>query len=265
MAANQSGKTLASAIEVACHASGRYPSWWPGRRFDEATHGWVAGVSNEVVRDTIQKLLLGNTGEHGTGTIPKNALIDVITARGIADLVDIIRVAHASGGISTITLKSYSAGREKFQGSTLDYVALDEEAPIDIYSEALTRTNATRGLVWSTFTPLLGVSEVVRRFMYEQSEDRALVTMTIDDVDHYDDAQREQIAASYSEHEREARTRVSPPWARGASFRFRKIALSANTATSPLTGRASVAWTSDGPITSPLASLLMTATMTSFI
>ena len=137
MAANQSGKTLASAIEVACHASGRYPTWWPGHRFVKATDGWVAGEINEVVRDFIQKLLLGKIGEHGTGTIPKDAIIDVITARGIADLVDIIRVAHASGGISTITLKSYSAGREKFQGTTLDYVALDEEAPIEIYSREL--------------------------------------------------------------------------------------------------------------------------------
>jgi phage terminase large subunit-like protein len=218
MAANQSGKTLASAIEVACHASGRYPNWWLGRRFAKATDGWVAGESNEVVRDSIQKLLLGKTGEHGTGTIPKDAIVDVITARGIADLVDIIRVAHASGGISTITLKSYSAGREKFQGSTLDYVALEEEAPIEIYSEALTRTNATRGLVWSTFTPLQGVSEVVRRFLYEKSDDRELVTMTLDDCDHYDEKQKEQIAESYGEHEREARTKGIPTMGSGRIF-----------------------------------------------
>ena len=218
MAANQSGKTLASAIEIACHATGRYPDWWPGKRFDKPTDGWVAGVSNEVVRDTIQKLLLGNAGQHGTGTIPKDALIDVIPARGIADLVDIIRVSHASGGISTITLKSYSAGREKFQGSTLDYVALDEEAPYDIYSECLTRTNATKGLVWSTFTPLQGVSEVVRRFLYEQSDDRDLVTMTIDDCDHYDEEQKRQIIDSYNEHEREARTRGVPTMGSGRIF-----------------------------------------------
>jgi phage terminase large subunit-like protein len=218
MAGNQSGKTLASAIEVACHATGRYPPWWNGRRFDKPTDGWVAGESNEVVRDSVQKLLLGRAGEHGTGTIPKDAIIEVIAARGIADLVDIIRVAHVSGGISTITLKTYSAGREKFQGSTLDYVALDEEAPYEIYSESLTRTNATRGLVWSTFTPLQGVSEVVRRFLYEKSEDRALVQMTIDDVDHYDASQREQIAASYSDHEREARTRGVPTMGSGRIF-----------------------------------------------
>jgi phage terminase large subunit-like protein len=218
MAANQSGKTLASAIEVACHATGRYPPWWAGKRFDKATDGWIAGVSNEVVRDTIQKLLLGNTGEYGTGTIPKDALIEVITARGIADLVDIIRVAHASGGVSTITLKSYSAGREKFQGSTLDYVALDEEAPYEIYSESLTRTNATRGLVWSTFTPLQGVSEVVRRFMYDKSPDRVLITMTLDDCDHYDEKQKEQIAGSYNEAEREARTKGIPTMGSGRIF-----------------------------------------------
>ena len=92
---------------------------------------------------------------------------------------------HVSGDVSTLALKSYQSGREKFQGSTLDFVALDEEPPADIYTESLTRTNATNGLVWVTFTPLLGASEVVRRFMYDKSPDRAVVTMTIDDVDHY--------------------------------------------------------------------------------
>ena len=167
MAANQSGKTLASAIEVACHATGKYPPWWVGRRFNKPTTGWVCGVSNASIRDTIQQLLLGKAGEHGSGTIPKECLIGTSTARGIADLIDTIRVGHVSGGVSTITLKSYAAGRERFQGVTLDYVALDEEPPYDIYSECLTRTNATKGLVWLTFTPLLGVSEVVRRFLYE--------------------------------------------------------------------------------------------------
>ena len=170
------------------------------------------------MRDFIQKLLLGKTGEHGTGTIPKDAIVDVITARGIADFVDIIRLAHASGGVSTLTLKSYSAGREKFQGSTLDYVALDEEAPIEIYTECLTQTNVTKGLVWSTFTPLQGVSEVVRRSLYEKSDDRELVTMTLDDCDHYDEKQKEQIAESYGEHEREARTKGIPTMGSGRIF-----------------------------------------------
>src|SRR5262245_61629683 len=36
-AANQVGKTLAGAAEVAMHLTGRYPDWWTGRRFDGPT------------------------------------------------------------------------------------------------------------------------------------------------------------------------------------------------------------------------------------
>src|SRR5262245_66051047 len=34
MAGNQIGKTLAGGFEAAMHATGRYPDWWKGRRFD---------------------------------------------------------------------------------------------------------------------------------------------------------------------------------------------------------------------------------------
>jgi len=43
-------------------------------------------------------------------------------------------------------------------------VWLDEEPPSDVYFEALTRTNVTQGPVTLMFTPLLGVSTVVKRF-----------------------------------------------------------------------------------------------------
>ena len=49
--------------------------------------------------------------------------------------------------------KSYDQGREKFQTETLDLVWLDEEPDEYIYTESLTRTNATNGIVYMTFTP----------------------------------------------------------------------------------------------------------------
>src|SRR5215510_1865915 len=49
MAANQSGKTLAGGFECAMHATGRYPDWWQGKRFDRPTVSWACGVSGEVV------------------------------------------------------------------------------------------------------------------------------------------------------------------------------------------------------------------------
>src|SRR6516162_11761407 len=118
---NQLGKTLAGAMEVAMHATGRYPDWWRGRRFDKPTVGWACSVSGEVARDTVQRILLGRSGAIGTGCIPKDAIAETVTARGIADLVGTIKVHHISGGISLIVLKSYLAGREAFQGETLDW------------------------------------------------------------------------------------------------------------------------------------------------
>jgi phage terminase large subunit-like protein len=58
-------------------------------------------------------------------------------------------------------------GREKWHGETFDGVWFDEEPPLDIYMEGLTRTNATGGIAILTFTPLLGMSEVVMLFLTE--------------------------------------------------------------------------------------------------
>src|SRR5260221_13008755 len=112
MAGNQLGKTLAGGFEAAMHMTGCYPGWWQGKRFDRPVAGWVCGRSGEDMRDGMQRILLGRPGQIGTGSIPKDAIADLVTARGVAGLYDIIRVAHVSGGVSVATTKSYKAGRE---------------------------------------------------------------------------------------------------------------------------------------------------------
>lgn len=218
IAGNQLGKTIAGGFEAAIHATGRYPDWWTGRRFDKPTMGWAAGITGETTRDTVQRILIGRPGTHGTGAIPKDCLVDVQSARGVPDLADSIVVKHVSGANSIIGLKSYEKGREKWQGETLDWVWFDEEPPAEIYTEGLTRTNATGGMVFMTFTPLLGMSEVVRRFLMEDSKDRAVTTMTIDDAEHYTPEERERIVASYPAHEREARAKGIPTLGSGRIF-----------------------------------------------
>ena len=218
MAANQSGKTLAGGFECAMHATGRYPDWWEGRRFALPTVGWVAGVTGETVRDTVQRVLVGRPGQEGTGAIPKDAIVALVPARGVPELLDTIRVNHVSGGVSTVGLKSYEKGREKWQGETLDYVWFDEEPPSDVYLEGLTRTNIGNKPVWMTFTPLLGMSETVRRFLLERSPDRSVTTMIIDDAEHFSDEERARIIASYPAHEREARTKGIPTLGSGRIF-----------------------------------------------
>jgi phage terminase large subunit-like protein len=168
MAANRVGKTLCGAAEMAFHLTGLYPSWWDGRKFDKPIRAWAAGVTGESVRDVVQEKLIGppmRKSDWGTGLIPKHLLGEVSVARGIADLIDSVSIKHVSGGNSDLQFKSYAAGREKWQGVGLEVVWMDEESPSDLYFEALTRTNETGGIVYTTFTPILGWSEVVRRFL----------------------------------------------------------------------------------------------------
>lgn len=173
MAGNQLGKTVAGGFEVAMHLTGRYPGWWAGRRFTEPTKWWAAGVTGESTRDNPQRILVGppqREGEWGTGSIPGDDIVNTQRARGIADALDSVVVKHVTGGESVLAFKSYEKGREKWQGETLHGVWFDEEPPLDIYTEGMTRTNATDGIVMVTFTPLLGMSEVVRRFLNDEAK-----------------------------------------------------------------------------------------------
>lgn len=217
LAGNQLGKTLAGAAEEAMHATGRYPLWWRGRRFDGPTQSWVAGVTGESTRDTVQRALLGRNGRGG-GALRQRDIVARKMARGIPGLADTIEIRHVSGGVSTIAFKSYEKGREKWQGETLHRVWFDEEPPAEIYSEGLTRTNATGGMVWLTMTPLLGMSELVRSFLENPTTDRHVTQMTIDDALHYSAEERARIVAAYPPHEREARAKGVPSLGSGRIF-----------------------------------------------
>lgn len=221
MAGNQLGKTLAGAAEAAMHLTGIYPDWWKGKRFDKPIIMLAGSESYELTRDGVQRLLMGppmNEEDWGTGYIPKASIVDTTRRSGVSGALDSVTVRHVSGGVSTLLFKAYEQGRGKWQANTVDYVWFDEEPPEDVYFEGITRTNATGGLIAVTFTPLKGMSTVVARYILEASLDRTVVTMTIDDAEHYTEAERQKIIASYPAHEREARTKGVPSLGSGRIF-----------------------------------------------
>lgn len=173
MAGNQLGKTIAGGNEWAIHLTGRYPDWWEGKVFEEPVRFWASGVTSESTRDNPQRVLVGppqQKDQWGTGTIPFDALKDWTPSRGVPDSLDSVIVKWGGGGDvqakeSVLSFKSYEKGREKWQGETLDGVWFDEEPPLDIYTEGKTRVNARAGITIITFTPLLGMSDVVRLFL----------------------------------------------------------------------------------------------------
>lgn len=223
MAGNQLGKTWSAGFETSMHLTGRYPDWWKGREFKKPVAGWAAGVTSEVTRDSVQRVLCGRSNAIGTGAIPKDAIKDKSMKRGVADAIDTLVIRHGGGGDvqaseSLLGFKSYDQGREKFQAETLDFVWLDEEPDEDIYTESLTRTNATGGIVFMTFTPLKGMSNVVKRFLSDKPDGSVVTSMTIDDAEHYTPEQRRAIINSYPAHEREARTKGIPTLGSGRIF-----------------------------------------------
>ena len=223
-AGNQVGKTWSAGFEHAMHLTGRYPDWWPGTTFDEPTIGWAASETSQGTRDTVQRILLGQVGSWGTGAIPRDAIREIKrAAHGVPDAVETVLVRHGGGGdvqagTSRITIKTYDQGRLRWQGETLDFVWFDEEPPEDIYFEGLTRTNARGGIVTLTFTPLKGMSEVVRRFLQEKPAGTVVTNMTIHDAAHYTPEQRAAIIATYPAHEREARINGTPTLGSGRIY-----------------------------------------------
>jgi phage terminase large subunit-like protein len=233
MAGNQLGKTVAGGAEWAMHLTGRYPKWWEGATFDKPVTMWAGSVTGESTRDNPQRILVGSPAkeeEWGTGFIPGDCIVDRARAMGIPNLLDSIVVRWGGGGDvqageSVLAFKAYEKGREKWQGPTVDGVWFDEEPPEDIYSEGLTRTNnGQRGqFAIQTFTPLLGMSTVVMRFLMPAGDDvgakaRHVTTMTIDDAEHYTDEEKAKIVASYPAHEREARAKGIPTLGSGRIF-----------------------------------------------
>ncbi len=217
MAGNQLGKTYAAGSETSMHLTGLYPDWWEGKRFNRATRGWAGSKNAEVARDGAQRILLGPVNAPGSGTIPKDRILEIKKARGVPDAVESVLVKHTSGDQSLLVFKGYLDGREAWQAETLDWVWFDEEPPEDIYSEGLTRTNNTKGIAYLTFTPLLGMTLVVLRF-WNKEPGTMLVQMTIDDAGHYTAEERIQIVRDYLPHEREARANGVPFLGSGKVF-----------------------------------------------
>ena len=221
MAGNQLGKTLAGAADAAYHLTGDYPEWWTGHRFDRPITMLAGSESYELTRDGVQRLLVGPPAaeeDWGTGMIPAAAILNTTRRAGVSNAIDSATIRHKSGGASSLLFKAYDQGRSKWQANTVDYVWFDEEPPEDVYLEGITRTNATGGLIRLTFTPLKGMSKVVARYLREENPDRSVVTMTIEDAEHYTPEERARIIASYPPHEKDARTKGIPSLGAGAIY-----------------------------------------------
>lgn len=148
---NRSGKTECGAVETVYMARGIHPY----RENKPNVFGWVVSLSQQVQRDVAQAKVLSYINP---------SWIDGVTMlSGKKDnleygVIDQIRIKNVFGGISVIGFKSCDQGREKFQGSSLDFVWFDEEPPEEIYQECRMRVLDKKGDIFGTMTPLKGLT-----------------------------------------------------------------------------------------------------------
>lgn len=228
MAGNRVGKTYTGARITACHLTGIYPDWWEGKRFTKPINAWAAGASTVTTRDILQKELLGdpvNQDMRGSGAIPKDFIHSVVRKPQIPNAVEsiVVKFHNAFGvhiGESVVSFKSYEMGEEKFMGSSLDWIWLDEQPAQNIYTQCLTRTLDKRGYVMMTFTPESGMTPVISQFMNDRKPGQFLIQAGWDEAPHLDEDAKEQILSQYLPNERDMRTKGQPVFGRGMVFPY---------------------------------------------
>jgi phage terminase large subunit-like protein len=167
---NRTGKTECGAVEAVYWASCDHPS----RTFTKATSGWVVSLSTQVQRDVAQAKILRY--------LNKNDIVEIIMISGRRDspqrgIIDYILIKNRLNTISKIGFRNCDQGREKFQGTSLDWVWFDEEPPHDIYQECLLRTmDRPNSCIWGTMTPLKGRTWVYEQIYLNPSQDPSIST-----------------------------------------------------------------------------------------
>lgn len=231
--ANRVGGTEGMGCELTYHLTGEYPEWWVGYRFDYPIVAWVAGDTNPKTQEIIQAKLFGSKDSSssliGTGIIPGEALRKVSTRPGVPGAIQTAEVQHASGGVSTVTLKSFEQGHESFQGNEVHVIWLDELAPLPVLSECVVRITATSwfegGMLAWTVTPEEGLTDAIMEFLPDgqfpdepQAPPKFTINATWDDVPHLSDEAKATLEAGIPAYQLDARSRGVPALGAGVVY-----------------------------------------------
>jgi phage terminase large subunit-like protein len=183
---------MLAEIVLAC--LGKHPT----RTFHTPIRAWVASDSHQKNRDSVWPLL--------EKLIPKKDYHPVYGSRR-----EILRNVFSNG--SELSLKSYEAEREAFQGPEIQAIGLDERSPEDIFTECEMRGSTCNGLLIMTTTPADGIGWDYRR-LYLPSKDKArakamgLAAYKLNSLDAWWVPKEEKLRLRASLNEEEYRIRV---------------------------------------------------------
>lgn len=226
MAGNGTGKTFSAAAETAIHATGVYPEWWEGTRFNHPVQVIVGAKTNDAAVKVVQKELFGeimDKTELGTGAVPLEHINTTFKMKpGVPGAISDVLIKHVpTGRWSKISIMSYDQKPKAFMGTRFDVGWLDEEPPVEIWSQFIRGTLSRKhAILYITATPEEGMTQVVLNFTNDLKPGQALLTATWDDAPHLSAEEKEQRLAAFPPHEREMRSKGVPMMGTGLIFPF---------------------------------------------
>ena len=168
IAPNRVGKSYTGGFEVTAHVTKDYPEWWEGKRFDKykPISILVIGKTNNSLVATTQKLLAGTSFDIGNGMIPKDMIVDYSKKPNCPGGIQDLYVKDKYGCTNHIQFMSSDVEDDVIMGREIHVVWFDEECLNGaLYDEAIMRTMTVGGIVFTTFTPMEGLTKAIIRFM----------------------------------------------------------------------------------------------------
>lgn len=230
--ANRTGKTFIVGAILYYHATGNYPNWWIGKRFNRPVRIMIMGVTRTSLRESAQRILLDEyqTGEEGTGIIPRHILeiSDIKKSKDDNNCIDFMRIPHVSGGKSYLLFTTQQVDWKSIQGTEFDICWADEQLegdgnPPRHYSQFLraTATQIGKRLILLTATPENGHTPIFDYFEKSESNknQRIIHYATLYDA-HYSREYADRMRESYPEDEWEYRVYGRPKHGTGLVYRF---------------------------------------------
>jgi phage terminase large subunit-like protein len=130
-------------------------------------------------------------------------------------------------------------GEHRFLCGTSLVSNCDEEPPADVYTEILFRTATTRGIIYTTFTPLKGMSAVVMGFFepenpVEAAKYKFYVQAGWKHVPHIPEEEKAALLATTPPYQIKARTEGEPALGSGAVYPISEAEITANLVVIPM-------------------------------
>lgn len=228
-AGNRLGKTYGACMELATHITGLYPPNWNGKIIEATGDYWCIGVSQESVNSVLMKELLGVSdarylSDIGTGAIPRDC-IDVFNMEKLGSRCIKVRIKHASGGHNVLHFYSSTQDEQTLMGAAVQYVLMDEQFTNEerIYSQCLTRTTTTKGMISVTCTPEIGRTPLWEKFATAEKENNEYLyfqVATWDDAPHITAEDIAELKAGIPEWQFKLRSEGIPVLGEGAVYPF---------------------------------------------